>query len=174
MHQFALIVWLVAGWLTLLKPYAIFVSMAQQVVMLRVLLPVMHARLAVLRTYLVRASSLRHNSPWLGVILLVGQSSCQMCLPGYYADTPRLSNCNACPRGRAQSSINGTFCFECQPGTFQSSEGQSNCNDCPPGEVSAGFGAIECVKCQAGEYTPSPKHTVCIPCSAVSQLSFVP
>ena len=92
-----------------------------------------------------------------------GQSPCQSCSKGTYADELGSTSCTLCPEGSykmGRGTINA--CEPCGAGEYSVSNGKS-CKQCPAGTYSAAGGA--CTSCPAGKYSAAGAAS-CTSCPA--------
>ena len=101
-----------------------------------------------------------------------GESPCQSCPKGTYADELGSTSCTLCPEGHyttqtGRSAItackpcsageysvsNRKSCAQCPAGTYSAAGGA--CTSCPAGKYSAA-GAASCTSCPAGKYSKGP------------------
>ena len=92
-----------------------------------------------------------------------GQSPCQSCPKGTYANELGSTSCTLCPEGHystetGRSAI--TACKPCSAGEYSVSNRKS-CAQCPAGTYSAAGGA--CTSCPAGKYSAAGAAT-CTSC----------
>jgi len=77
---------------------------------------------------------------------------CDLCIPGYVANTTASPICLPCDPGYFARDLGSTNCSTCDPGTY-SGAGSSTCTRCPIGHYSSSPGSGKCDPCNPGEYS---------------------
>ena len=85
---------------------------------------------------------------------------CRRCMEGKYADKVGMSECKACPAGRAHAKLQATSqtdCELCPQGRFDPTptQGTTECLACEPGTFSSTEGLSQCTRCMTGKYLPA-------------------
>ena len=96
-----------------------------------------------------------------GSYCTAGQAS--LCAKGRFSATP-AAPCEACSRGRYQSSKGATACDEYGAGQYIASNAASACEACTPGRHSPAIGS-PCVKCAPGRFQSGERATACNECT---------
>ncbi len=97
--------------------------------------------------------------PALSYSSRTGAVACEMCAPGYVADSTQ-TGCVPCAAGQQGGGASGV-CTNC-PALSSSKPGSAVCSSCPAGESAPTQGDL-CVPCMAGSYGPSIGG-LCFPC----------
>jgi len=121
-----------------------------------------------------------------------GETSCQQCDKGKYADVAGLTSCKVCSSGRYTDTLGksscdvcgeGTYslataiegaqnCTKCGVGTYNDVPGSSECLDCQPGRSGNETGLSECRPCPAGFFADQPGKTSCQQCGVGHYYAF--
>jgi len=115
------------------------------------------------------------------------QSSCALCIPGYYGDQRGMGimyktvvpngneytedtkggfiKCKECVAGQKQPNEKQTSCVPCTAGYFQNELAQPDCIQCPEGTAQPNENSNVCDDCVSGKYQDSTAQSRCKDCA---------
>lgn len=97
----------------------------------------------------------------------MGQVRCLSCPPGEANAKNGTSRCQPCTRGKYAKNETSTTCLPCPAGSFTKGARATGCDLCPMGRFNNDTsGAATCVECAAGKYQDQDGQRGCLDCPA--------
>jgi len=93
-----------------------------------------------------------------------GETVCEVCNAGHYAENGAATACDECEPGSAAAGTGFTACVPCAPGRHISIYSATRCEDCGMRTFSDSTGMSECLSCAQGRYALVTGLTACFNC----------